>query len=131
MHIVTLMPHHHHKGSGIPCLDYSHIAHSDDTLCDDHCDEQHEHDDTLPASCGTHKIVVTGPERPELEIVAYGYELPDDILPFGGIYEIMRRISCDETVRLFAEYRSGPDIVVPLMEYIALARPSRAPDLVA
>ena len=133
MHIVALMPHHHHKGNSIPCLDYSHITHSNDTLCDNHCDGPHDghHGDAAPADCGSHKIIVAGPEKPELEISACEYSLPDDLSLPGSVHEIMRRISCDEASRLFAEYRSGLDVLIPVMEYIVVAIPSRAPAIIA
>ena len=131
MHIVALMPHHHHKGNSIPCLDYSHIIHSHDTLCDNHCDGPHQHGDASPAACGSHKMVVAGPEKPEIEISACESNLPDDLSMPGSMHEIMRRISCDEITRLFSEYRCGPDIVIPVMKYIVVAIPSRAPAFIA
>lgn len=131
MHVVALMPHHHHKGDSVPCLNYSHIIHSHETLCDDHCDGHHEHDNAPLVACGSHKIVVTGPERPKFEISVSECDLPDDFALTASLREVMCRVSCDEVVRLFAEYRSGPDIPIPLMEYIVAATPSRAPDLTA
>lgn len=130
MQIVAFMPHHHHSGSNVACINFTHLLDHSDDLCEGHCDGDHEHAETPIAVCSSHHLVITEPERQQIEII-----LPETPLPESGIdmqcFSDVLKIKETETLHIFRKYNLPSGWTIPLMNYICAAIPPRAPDFTA
>lgn len=125
------MPHHHHENDDTVCINFLHLLNDPDALCEPNCGNSSEHSHDIPAAtCNKHSIVIFEPSRPHMEL-SLGEVLPPANVPDTFLFTEALRMVDTEVLDIYKKYHRGPDVPVPLKEFVIEEISPRAPDPLA